>query len=571
MHHAANLARKRRPRTFKEVVGQSFTIRMLQNGLFLEKIFPAYLFAGQRGCGKTSTARVFASALNCLQINNFRKAPKDNVIPCLECDSCKSMLRGNHPDFTEVDAASNTGVDNIRQILEASSYLPLIGKKKIYLIDEAHMLSRAAFNALLKILEEPPESVLFMLATTEFNKIPNTVRSRCFYAPFRSVQANEQVEHLKTLCASENITVADSALQVIAQQSGGSIRDGMNMLEQLTSLKEELNADSVRTALGLVSPKDLIALFSYIANKDVEGLLTALTAFGSVTLDTQSLWNGIGDLLLAMTRAQFSVDLSAHSPFVGCESDCASLAKTCSAVRVYALTQLFWGQEEVFQRTSNKKAFLEHLLVQMALQVDIASLETLAEQFESPTPNEEREQVVRQPARRQASFVAPAPVKAIQEPVETKINASQKREPSVCQQAFGAAWSSFVAEKTLCSDKLLASIMSQAVGIEENVEKKELVISVPKINMFLTEKISSSNNVWQPLLQRYFPQASTIVLKEDSTKPAQNILAKPQTQATVEASSSESIDLSDKERWPTANLLTQKIPGRVEITTKKEQ
>lgn len=183
-----NFARRLRPQRFSDIIGQDLFVGMLQNALFLNKFFPVYLFSGQRGCGKTTTARVFAAALNCLKRG---EAPLQDI-PCLTCSSCLATKAGNHPDFIEIDAASNTGVDNVRAILESSSYLPVLGKYKIYLIDEAHMLSKAAFNAFLKLMEEPPQSVLFMLATTESYKIPETVRSRCFQLLFKPIPADRK-------------------------------------------------------------------------------------------------------------------------------------------------------------------------------------------------------------------------------------------------------------------------------------------------------------------------------------------------------------------------------------------
>ncbi|MFH1644148.1 MAG: DNA polymerase III subunit gamma/tau [bacterium] len=193
-----NLARKWRPKTFNEIVGQNIPIKTLLNGLYLKKFFPVYLFAGQRGCGKTSSARIFAAAINCQNLKKFQEDPKEKI-PCLECESCQPMLKNNHPDFIEIDAASHTGVDNVRQILENSSYMPLAGNKKIYLIDEAHMLSKAAFNAFLKVLEEPPSTVLFILATTEIHKIPETVLSRCFQVIFRPINSDDLKKHLINL------------------------------------------------------------------------------------------------------------------------------------------------------------------------------------------------------------------------------------------------------------------------------------------------------------------------------------------------------------------------------------
>ena len=192
-----NLARKWRPENFDQIIGQDIPIRMLKNGLYLKKFFPVYLFAGQRGCGKTTSARVFGAAINCENLELFQKNPKENSLPCLKCNSCQSMLQANHPDFIEIDAASHTGVENVRNILEACSYMPIFGRKKIYLIDEAHMLSKAAFNAFLKILEEPPSSVLFILATTELQKFPQTVLSRCFQIAFKAVDNNSIKKRLK--------------------------------------------------------------------------------------------------------------------------------------------------------------------------------------------------------------------------------------------------------------------------------------------------------------------------------------------------------------------------------------
>ena len=185
-----NLTRKWRSQDFESIIGQSLAVKMLKNSLYAGHYFPVYLFAGQRGCGKTTTARVFARAINCQQLSEFQKQPKKISVPCGTCDSCVAMAQGRHQDFIEIDAASHTGVDNMRSIIEAASFLPLMGKKKVYLIDEAHMLSKAAFNALLKILEEPPSSALFILATTDPDKIIETVRSRCFRLFFQPISTS---------------------------------------------------------------------------------------------------------------------------------------------------------------------------------------------------------------------------------------------------------------------------------------------------------------------------------------------------------------------------------------------
>src|SRR5436190_2589751 len=230
---ALNLSRKWRSQDFDHIVGQDLVVRILKNSLYLGHYFPVYLFAGQRGCGKTSTARIFAAAVNCSGLVSFQKDPKKSVIPCLVCDSCRAMQHGNHPDFIEIDAASHTGVDNIRSIIESSSLLPLIGRKRVYLIDEAHMLSKAAFNAALKILEEPPATALFILATTNQHKILDTVRSRCFQLFFTPIAYDSLRDHLRTICLKENISYDVDALDLIIRHTQGSARDALNVLEQV--------------------------------------------------------------------------------------------------------------------------------------------------------------------------------------------------------------------------------------------------------------------------------------------------------------------------------------------------
>src|SRR5581483_3734180 len=214
-----NLSRKWRSQNFNQIIGQELAVRILKNSLYRGHYFPVYLFAGQRGCGKTSAARVFAAALNCEQLSNFQKDPKNISVPCLSCVSCKAMLDGKHPDFIEIDAASHTGVDHMRHIIESSSLLPIMGKKRIYLIDEAHMLSKAAFNAALKILEEPPASALFILATTNHHKIIDTVRSRCFQLFFTPIEHKALKKHLHDICAKEAIACDQEGLDIIIRHT----------------------------------------------------------------------------------------------------------------------------------------------------------------------------------------------------------------------------------------------------------------------------------------------------------------------------------------------------------------
>src|SRR3989338_3939080 len=268
-HVELNLARKWRSKNFQEVIGQPLAVRILQNSLYLKQFFPVYLFAGQRGCGKTSTARIFAAAVNCARLPEFQADPRKVSIPCLTCESCVAMSKSQHPDFIEIDAASHTGVDNVRNIIDSSSFLPLLSHKKIYLIDEAHMFSKAAFNAFLKILEEPPASVIFILATTDMEKILETVKSRSFQIFFDPVDVQVIQDHLEKICVAENILFDEQGLAVIARQGDGSVRDAINLLEQVRFATKKISKDAVLSILGHIDETTLLLLFEKIIIADV--------------------------------------------------------------------------------------------------------------------------------------------------------------------------------------------------------------------------------------------------------------------------------------------------------------
>jgi len=234
-----------RSQTFGEVVGQDSIIQTLKNSLISGRVSHAYLFSGSRGIGKTSTARILAKAVNCLQ----RSA--DAFEPCNVCDSCLAIAEGRAMDLLEIDAASNRGIDEIRSLKEKVNYAPTQLKYKVYIIDEVHMLTNEAFNALLKTLEEPPENTLFILATTEAYKVPETVISRCIRFDFRRISTQAMVTHLAEISEKEGIQADKRSLQLIAKQSQGGLRDALGLLEQLHSYGAELTIEQVQTILGV--------------------------------------------------------------------------------------------------------------------------------------------------------------------------------------------------------------------------------------------------------------------------------------------------------------------------------
>jgi DNA polymerase III subunit gamma/tau len=242
------LARKYRPQKFSEVIGQEHVTRTLKNAIEQARIAHGYIFSGHRGIGKTTVARILAMALNC------RSSEQPVAEPCGVCDSCVEIRAGNSVDVIEIDAATNRGIDEIRELREAARYRPARDRFKIYILDEAHQITDAAFNALLKTLEEPPGHVVFMLATTQPEDIPQTIRSRCQHFSFRAVKFDQIVEQLRDLCGRENISADNEALALLAEAGDGSMRDALSLLDQaIASSDGKLTAESVRQLIGVAS------------------------------------------------------------------------------------------------------------------------------------------------------------------------------------------------------------------------------------------------------------------------------------------------------------------------------
>jgi len=260
---AQALYRKWRPQTFDEVVGQEHVVRTLRNALASERVRHAYLFAGPRGTGKTTTARLLAKAVNCL-------APDPADRPCNECAICQAVNEGRLMDLIEIDAASNTGVDDVRELRERVGYRPSEARYKVYVIDEVHMLSNAAFNALLKTLEEPPSHAIFVLATTEPHRIPPTILSRCQRFDFRRIPLTAMVDRLERIAEMEGFTADREALTLIARQATGSMRDAESLLDQLAAYDEGgITVEEVRAALGTGTEEAVMALTDAMASGDV--------------------------------------------------------------------------------------------------------------------------------------------------------------------------------------------------------------------------------------------------------------------------------------------------------------
>lgn len=259
------LARKYRPANFDELIGQDVLVRTLTNAIRLNRVHHAFILTGVRGIGKTTTARIIARALNCIGPDG---TGGPTIEPCGVCEPCISIAEDRHPDILEIDAASNTGVDNVRDIIESVRYSPVSARYKIYIIDEVHMLSTQAFNALLKTLEEPPEHVKFVFATTEIRKVPVTVLSRCQRFDLRRLDEEELAAHLKDIAGREQAAVAADAVAVLARAADGSVRDGLSLLDQVIAQSEtagsDVSADQVRALLGMADRSQSLDLFERV-------------------------------------------------------------------------------------------------------------------------------------------------------------------------------------------------------------------------------------------------------------------------------------------------------------------
>ncbi len=295
---------KYRPLNLDELVGQEFISITLKQALISQKIAPAYLFNGPRGTGKTSSARIFAKSLNCLS----SEQPTPN--PCGKCELCIQITDGNALDIIEIDAASNTGVENIREIIDKARFAPTQARWKVYVIDECHMLSTAASNALLKTIEEPPEKVVFILATTNPERVIHTIQSRCQKFDFKRISSNTIFHNLSAIANKESIKFEDQALKLIAKRSNGGMRDAQSLLDQLSLLPDGVTTKNVLNLLGEVSENDLINLINALINNEPESLLISCNNLYDVGNEPNEILVGLlnitRDLLLKTLNNNYS-------------------------------------------------------------------------------------------------------------------------------------------------------------------------------------------------------------------------------------------------------------------------
>ena len=306
------LYRKYRPQTFDEVVGQKHIIQTLKNAIVQDRIAHAYLFCGPRGTGKTSIAKIFAKMLNC--------EDKEHA-PCGECLNCQMVQNGSHPDIIEIDAASNNGVDEVRNLIDRVKYAPMQGTYKVYIIDEVHMMTTGAFNALLKTIEEPPAHVVFILATTEPNKVIPTIISRCQRFDFNKVSLQDLIVRLQIVCRSEKIDIDEEAIRLIAQLSDGGMRDALSILDQCTAFcTSNISVDDVRQIYGVMTTDELGTLFYDLYKGNTEAMIETLNDAEASGMDlkrlTQDMISLLKDSLILDRAPQTALVQSAHKEVI---------------------------------------------------------------------------------------------------------------------------------------------------------------------------------------------------------------------------------------------------------------
>lgn len=353
------LYRKYRPQTFDDVSGQMAVTQTLKTQLITGKMSHAYLFTGSRGTGKTTCAKILAKAVNCLH--------PDNGNPCNCCEACKAIDSGTCMDVLEIDAASNNGVDNIRDLRDDAVYTPSQVKKRVYIIDEVHMLSLSAFNALLKIIEEPPEHLLFILATTELHKVPATILSRCQRFSFRRISQEDIAARLQYVAYQENIDLDESAARVIARLADGGMRDGLSLLDQCASATPgELTAESVYACLGIAGERKCGELLGYIAAHDSKSALQLFNKLYTEGKDLSAMLDELAclirDILVIKTAPNSGISMLSG---VASDQEVAQLSAKLSAGELVRMMNLIQQTVADFTRSASRRMDAELCLLNL--------------------------------------------------------------------------------------------------------------------------------------------------------------------------------------------------------------
>jgi len=406
------LARKWRPQKFEDVVNQKHVVLTLQNALKTQRLANAYLFAGPRGIGKTTIARILAKAINC------EKGPADN--PCNSCDSCIDITEGRSLDVLEIDGASNRGIDEVRNLRESLKYAPMPGKHKIYIIDEVHMLTTEAFNALLKTLEEPPSRVLFIFATTEPHKVPATIISRCQRFDFKRISINEIIQQLKHICAQEQVEIDDESLHLIARKAEGSMRDSQSLLDQAISFcGNKIEAKDIIDILGVINQEIFFKLTDSLLQRDLKSGFQLIEDIFYNGYDLVEFLSGLSEHFrnILITSAVGTVDFIEASD--NYKQRYLELSSQFEEPDLLRLIQIVADAQYSIKRSTNPRLYLEMVVTKMIRLDRVQKIDTLIQGIDA----------LKQKLFQAAGTAAPAVGSAPSQSYQTKIPVTANPQP----------------------------------------------------------------------------------------------------------------------------------------------
>jgi len=463
------IARKWRPQTFDQLVGQAHISTTLQNALKNGRLPHAILFTGPRGTGKTSSARILAKSLRCPNAQNF--------IPCGKCADCEEISLSRSPNVQEIDGASNNGVDAIRELRDTVAYAPSSGKYKIYIIDEVHMLSTSAFNALLKTLEEPPEHVVFIMATTEANKIPQTILSRCQRFDFRRIPTRQITEQLRLICKTDDITAEDDALWMVARQGDGSMRDSQSLLDQVVTFANgPLTKENVISILGLTDRTLLLEILSALVQRNTSQVLSSLQKISLAGYEPHQLINDLLEnirhlLLIKVSSEQSSEIIELPDSEIRYLND---LSLHITEEDVHLLFDMALKGANEIPRSSEPMIVLEMLLLRMAAAPKITDLQSLMKGAQAPSSASTS--TSQKPAEPKKATFSAAPMMAKPTQTSPALNPSEK-------------WYQLV-QSLREKDSLLAAKIENLLFLSD--QNKTIELGVPAKMAFLKEQMNTA-------------------------------------------------------------------------------
>ena len=465
LHH------KYRPTSFDELVGQDPITATLKQALITNRIAPAYIFSGPRGTGKTSSARIFAKSLNCL------KSEKATTDPCGTCDLCTGINSGNALDVIEIDAASNTGVENIRELIERSRFAPAKARWKVYVIDECHMLSTAAFNALLKTLEEPPRQVVFILATTDPQRVLPTILSRCMRFDFRRIGLGDLESHLTSIAKKEKIVINEEAISLIAKHSQGGLRDAESLLDQVSLLSPPITQSNIINLIGAVPEEELLILAKSLINKYPNSILNICNRLINTGKEPIAILQGIASMLRDLVVTKVT-----NQPTDLCEisqenrEGLNNLAKSINLDQILSLQSKLKGSENHIRNSNQPRLWLEIHLLGMLSEEDFKKFKRIKESIRGETLSNNSD-----PEKNTSEHIASINKK---EKIEEK--SIQNESKPIKEINLDQIWEKVIAMLELPSTKMLLS--QQAKLINLNSDSAEVAISEKWINMIQSRK-----------------------------------------------------------------------------------